>query len=460
MPDDGTMNSAPLDELQAFLEAYPDTEYVDALIFDLCGTVRGKRYPISDADKLFTEGMLIPYSSYLLDATGDCPDAGGHGFSDGDPDGTARPVPNTLAPVPWSECPAAEVMVSMDEDLDGLLVNPRNVLRRLERRLRAAGLHPTIAMELEFYLIDPEDRREDGAPLPPIAPGSKVRDNATQVYALAPLDDYTAFLRDVEEACRAFKVPYYTTSSENAPAQFEINLKHVTSAVEAADDASLLCHIVERVARDHGFQATFMSKPFTDQAGNGLHIHLSLYDDDGVNVFSKGEADHMGSETLHHAIGGLMATWPEAMALFSPNINAYRRFSANQYVPVLRSWGYNNRSVAFRIPAGGPESRRIEHRVCGADANHYLALAAVLAGALHGIENKIDPGPAYTGNACKQMDEGLPWTWRQAITRLENAKVLPEYLGSDYLNLYCETKWAELEKFSFVISPHEYKWYL
>lgn len=447
-----------VEEFHAFLAANPDTQYVDALLFDLCGIVRGKRYPVADAAKLWEDGMMIPYSAYVLDVTGDCPDSGGRGISDGDPDGVARPVAGTLTSVPWSEVPAAEVMVTLDEDLSSSVVDPRNVLRRIEARFRAEGLNPVVAMELEFYLIDPEERRPDGAPLPPIAPGSKVRDKATQMYGLAPLDDYTAFLRDVELACAAFKVPYYTVSSENAPAQFEINLKHVTSAVRAADDASLLIHIVERVARHHGFQASFMAKPFVDQAGSGLHMHISVYDEDGKNIFDNGSKE--GSDALHHAIGGLMAVWPEAMAVYAPNANSYRRFAPNNYVPVARSWGVNNRSVAFRVPAGDGRSRRVEHRVCGADANLYLALSATLAGIHYGIAQRLDPGPACTGNACKELDRDLPWMWRQALIRMEKAHILPDYMGADYVTLYTETKWAELDKYTAVISPHEYQWYL
>ncbi|GAB3439917.1 glutamine synthetase family protein [Insolitispirillum peregrinum] len=446
------------DEMTALLAKYPDTAHVDALFFDLCSLVRGKRYPVQDADKLFEDGMLIPYSAWLLDATGDCSDPGGRGYSDGDPDGVVRPVAGTLAPVPWSPVPSAQVMCSLDEDLDGPVVDPRNVLRRVERQMNRAGMFPVVALELEFYLIDQAERSPDGSPLPPLNPDTKQRDKSNQVYGMTELDDYAEFLRDVESACVAQSVPAYTATSENAPGQFEINLKHTDSAVRAADHAALLANIVERVANMHGFKATFMAKPYVDMAGNGLHIHLSVLDADGNNIFDDGTPQ--GSPSLRWAIGGLMEAMPESMALFAPNVNAYRRYAPNNYVPVKRAWGVNNRSVAFRIPGGPGTARRLEHRVCGASANPYLALAAVLAGACWGMENKLDPGPAVTGNACEQMDPGVPWTFRAALARLEKAHILPNYLGADYLHLYSETKWAELEKFQAVISPHEYLWYL
>jgi glutamine synthetase len=446
------------DELEALLISHPDVVHVDALFFDLCGIVRGKRFPIRDADKLFEDGMLIPYSAWLLDVTGDCPDAGGRGYSDGDPDGHVRPVAGTLAPVPWSPVPCSQVMCSLDEDLDGPVVDPRNVLRRVERAMTRSGLTPVVALELEFYLIDQAERSADGSPLPPLNPDTKQRDTSNQVYGMTELDDYAEFLRDVESACKEQNVPAYTATSENAPGQFEINLKHTQSAVRAADHAALLANIVERVANMHGFKATFMAKPYVDQAGNGLHIHISVLDAEGNNIFDDGT--EQGSDHLRWAIGGLMEAMPESMALFAPNVNAYRRYAANQYVPVKRAWGVNNRSVAFRIPGGPGTARRIEHRVCGASANPYLALAAVLSGVCWGIEHRLDPGAPVTGNACDSLDPSVPWSFRAALAHLEKARILPHYLGSDYLGLYTETKWAELEKFQSVISPHEYSWYL
>jgi glutamine synthetase len=449
---------AGVEELTSFLADHPDVEYVDAILFDLCGIVRGKRYPRQDAKGLYSNGMQIPYSVFLLDVTGDCPDAGGHGFSDGDPDGIAVPVPGTLKRVPWARVPSAQVLLTMtDQDGAASYLDPRVVLQGVEKRLRDDGLHPVTALELEFYLID-RQRMTDGSPQFPIAPDTGQRDKNTQVYGMWEIESYAAVLRDIEYGCNVQGVPCYTASSEYAPGQFEVNLRHVADGVAAADHASLLKRVVMGVAEKHGFEATFMSKPFTHMAGNGLHIHLSLCDADGNNLFDDGS--DIGSDMLRWAIGGMQATMAEGMALFSPNANGYRRFQPNLYVPVGRTWGVNNRSVAFRVPAGTGSTRRVEHRVCGADANPYLALAAVMAGAHHGITNKIDPGPANTGNAGEHLDPEVPWTWRSALGRLESATILPGYLGGDYLGLYHATKTAELEKFQSLIAPHEFAWYL
>ncbi len=128
--------------------------------------------------------------------------------------------------------------------------------------------------------------------------------------------------------------------------------------------------------------------------------------------------------------------------------------------PVNKSWAPNNRSVAFRVPTGPGESRRVEHRIAGAEANPYLVLAALLAGVHHGLENKIDPGPLAGGNAGEEVDPDIPLAWEPALERLQGAKVLAPYLGKDYIDLYCATKRAEMEKFKADISRREYDWYL
>ena len=161
-----------------------------------------------------------------------------------------------------------------------------------------------------------------------------------------------------------------------------------------------------------------------------------------------------------HAIGGLQATLGEAMAFFAPNLNSYRRFEPNLFVPVNGAWGYNNRSVAFRVPAGSHSAMRVEHRVSGADANPYLVLAAILAGIHYGIVNEIDPGDPAEGNACDSMDESIPFYLPSALKRLRNSTVLREYFGDQYVDVYAETKMLEFDKFQRAISPLEYDWYL
>jgi len=446
-------------EAEAFLDAHPRVQHVDALFVDINGIMRGKRYPRAEVPHLFEKGMLMPYSAMVVDVTGNTSDAGGVGFSDGDPDGTMFPVPGTLAPVPWAHEPTAQCIVSFNDSNGGKeFLEPRNILERVDERLRADGLNAVCALELEFYLIDTQ-RTPDGRPQAPISPATGEREISTQVYGMEELEDYSAVLSDIEKTCHAQGVPAYTASAEYAAGQFEVNLKHSSPAVVAADHAALLCRVVRNVALEHGFRATFMAKPFLDQAGNGLHIHTSVLDNEGNNLFSDGD-DPLTNAMLRHAVGGMQAALFESMAVFAPCINGYRRYQPNIYVPMGKTWGLNNRSLAFRVPLGDNGSRRIEHRVAGADANPYLALAAVLAGLHHGIVNKLDPGEANTGNAGAEPDPGFPRTIEEGLVAFKDGEILRDYFGDMYADIYHLTKVAEVTGFRDYISKREYDWYL
>jgi glutamine synthetase len=206
-------------------------------------------------------------------------------------------------------------------------------------------------------------------------------------------------------------------------------------------------------------QASFMSKPYLDRNGSGTHIHISLLDKAGRNVFDDGSA--LGSTTLRRAIGGLQAAMAEAMAVCSPNLNAFRRYGPNRFVPVNKSWGAQNRSVAFRIPGGPAKARRIEHRVAGADANPYLVAAVLLASIQHGIDNKLDPGqPAEQRNVSGEVDPDLPFDWMEAVDRLEQGTILRQAIHPLYLQIYAAVKRGEHEQLMSEIIPREYAWYM
>ena len=193
-------------------------------------------------------------------------------------------------------------------------------------------------------------------------------------------------------------------------------------------------------------------------AGSGLHIHMSLLDAQGRNVFDNGSPE--GSDVLRHVIGGLQALMPESMALFAPSVNSYRRFQPDMFAPVNRRWGVNNRSAGLRVPVGPGEARRVEHRVSGADANPYYALAAVLAGAHHGLTNKIDPGAPAQGNVSREPDLALPFSIQDALAKLDQGKVLAAYIGAETVKLYGETKRIEAQRLTRIISAAEHDWYL
>ena len=442
---------------EALRAAYPSSRHFDALFVDQCGRIRGKRYPIADMAKVLEGGLQIPETIYLLDVTGAMSDPCGRGFEDGDPDGHAYALAGSLAPALWAEPMRAQALMTMTRNGRPSLVEPRNILRGVLERFRPLGLKPIVAFELEFFLIE-QKRGASREPLVARDLGSGEEPIIGNVYEIGELDRFSAILQEIERAAHAQDLPITAASKEYAPGQFEINLTHTDDCPRAADHSALLRHTIVSVARKFGKDATFLPKPWTDRAGSGMHVHMSLLDTTGRNVFDDGSTN--GSALLRNAIGGLAATMGDSMAIFASNLNAYRRYGPNIFTPVNRRWGVNNRSTGLRVPAGESAARRVEHRVSGADSNPYLVLAAILAGVHYGLTNKLDPGAPFEGNASADVDPTLPLDIDRALEVFQASVLMRDYFGADYVDLYAETKRGELMTFRSVISRQEYDWYL
>jgi glutamine synthetase len=267
-------------------------------------------------------------------------------------------------------------------------------------------------------------------------------------------------LSEIASACEAQGVPTGAALAEFGPSQWEVNLRHVADAREACDQAIRFKRIVKGVAHRNGVEATFMAKPYADAPGSGMHLHVSVLDRGGANVFASD--DVLGNDLLKSAAAGLVETMGDGMAIFAPNANSYRRLRPELYVPMNATWGYNNRGVAVRVPVSGPSDRRLEHRVAGADANPYLVAASVLAGMLHGIEKKLVPPAPLVGNAYTQRLAAprLPGDWASALTRFGASGFLREYFGERFVTLYELTRRGEMQDFNSRISALDYAWYL
>ena len=449
-------NKQPLD---SYLALYPETSHLDVLIIDLCGNAIGKRLPRNGMDSMFKVGTPVCGAMQLVDVMGNTADPGGYGFSDGDPDAFAQPIDGTLVPIPWLAGNKSQVLCEFVDSVNGqpLWYEPRQILKKMLNKFKQTGYTPCLAVELEFYLLD-ASRSETGAPLPATSPRSGLPDNSGRVLSLDKLDEFEVVLSAIESACAKQNIPTTSMISEYGAGQFEVNLQHQDDPLKAADHAVLLRRTIQGVCRSLGYDATFMSKPFADQSGNGMHIHLSLFDDDGNNIFDSSTTG--GEKYLEQAVAGLQASMAESMAFFAPNINVYRRFKPDEFVPVTKDWGENNRSVAFRIPPSDAKNRRIEHRVSGAEANPYLVIAAILAGVHHGMSNQLDPGEKHRGNAGSEVDDQLPMTLWDALDAMRHSKILSDYLGKDYLDIYATVKQAEFDAFMEGIHAREYAWYL
>jgi glutamine synthetase len=316
-----------------------------------------------------------------------------------------------------------------------------------------------VAVELEFYLVDVE-RTPAGLAQPPRSRYTGRRETRTQVNSMADLESVSDILAEIAATCEVQGVQTGAALAECGPNQWEVNLRHVDDAREACDQAIRFKRIVKGVAHRNGVEATFMAKPYADAPGSGMHLHASVLDRDGANVFAS--EDVLGNDTLKHAAGGLLDTMADAMAVFAPNANSYRRLRPELYVPMNATWGYNNRGVAVRVPVSGPEDRRLEHRVAGADANPYLVAAVVLAGMLHGVERKLSAPAPLVGNAYTQRLAAprLPSDWATALTRFGESAFLREHLGERFVTLYELTRRGEMQDFNSRISALDYAWYL
>ena len=395
----------------------------------------------------------------MLDTRGYTFDSIPYGIRDGDPDVKGVAVPGSVAPVPWVGVPTAQVLVEMF-NIDGTPYpnDPRNVLRRAMQPLYDMGLRPVMATELEFYLVEHDGRRFE--PKMPRIPGSDLPQPGLQYAMMEDLYEVDDFLADLDAICIAQNIPAGAALSEFSPAQYEVNLHHVDDPVLACDHAVLLKRAVKAAAANNGLAATFMAKPFAEHAGSGMHLHVSVLDGDGANVFAGESRDGAFSDQLRHAIGGLGALMAESMAIFAPNANSYRRHAPGNFVPASPSWGPNHRGVAMRIPVSGPANTRLEARVAGADANPYLVVAVVLAGIHHGLSESVEPGPMTPEGTEIDYEVSVPIRWPLALDAFDAGEILPRYIGESYQDIFSRCRREEEANYSAEIPTKDFDWYL
>jgi glutamine synthetase len=437
------------DEAKAFLDANPVVQWIDAFVFDMNGIPRGKRIRRSDLLGVVKSGITMPTSVFIMDPLGNCVEETGRLWETGDPDHHCHLLSRTLVPIPVGDGRHAQAVMVIDvkDELD-----PRSVLADQVERFQRAGQTPVAAVELEFYVTS---RTTNGAFVLHTPEGLSTDPGRPLTFGFEELDALAPFIDDVYRICEAQGLPVDTVMQESGPGQFEINLVHRADAVTAALDGLLLKRAVKAAARAHQLDATFMAKPHHDWAGSGMHIHLSLLDQSGENVF----AGDPISPLFRHALGGLRETMAHFMAVWAQSANAYRRYVPKSYVSMAAHWGFNNRTVALRIPHGNGASTRIEHRVAGADANPYLVLASILAGINYGIANQVDPGPAVEGNAEIVEAPPLPTAWINSLDLFENSDIVRGAFGASFQDVFSRLKHAERCNFERIVTPLDHLWY-
>jgi glutamine synthetase len=410
----------------------------------MAGSARGKVVP---ADKFGSGPMKMPEAIFSQTVSGDY-------IKDPnnveDRDMLLAPDPDTLRPVPWASDPAASVFLDcFRRDGTPVEVSPRGVLRNVLAKFDARGWKPVVAPEVEFYLLsaysDPNEEAEPPEGRLGWTPGGR------QPYSIDTMNDFDPFINDLYAYCEVQGIRIDTLSQEMGPAQFEINFLH-GNAVDLADQVFLFKRTVREAAIEHEMHATFLAKPMAKEAGSALHIHQSIVDTDGNNIFSKesGEA----SELFYGFIAGLQKYIPEAMVIFAPYVNSYRRFLDPWDSPVNLAWAVDNRTVGLRVPDADAANRRIENRVGGSDVNPYLALAATLACGYLGMVEGLTPSAPIEGSAYG-MEFSLHRHLYTAIEALRTSEAMRGMLGDSFVSLYCALKDGEYRELQEIITPWE-----
>ena len=409
---------------------------------DLNGQMRGKVVPGSYADKLPTGSVRLPFSALDVDLWGTDIVGSPLVFESGDADGMLFPTDRAPCPVPWLETPSAIVPVTLsNEDGTPFVGDPRHALARVLADYDARGWQVIAATEMEFTLVD--DKGD--APTPPADPRNGVPLDGGEVLSVSQIDAFAAFFDDLYAGAAAMGIPAETATSEAGIGQFEITMRH-GPALEAADNAWLFKSLVRGLARKHGMAATFMAKPYLDDSGNGMHVHFSVLDSEGDNVFDNGGPE--GTDTMRHAVAGCLAAMPASSLIFAPFANSYDRLVDGAHAPTAAAWGYDNRTVAIRIPGGPNGARRIEHRTAGGDINPYLLLSAVLGAAMIGIKDEWEPSEPIVGNAYDVDDlPRLAADWTAATDMFASDPLISRIFDPMLIGNLVRCKRQEIEKF-------------
>ncbi len=446
LANDNRKSGFNMDSIKGWMENNRITE-VECLFPDFTGNARGKIIP---ANKFLREGgMRLPEVIFTQTVTGEYPDDD----SMIDPlerDMQLYPDPNTIRFVPWALEPTAQVIHDCF-DVNGKLIDiaPRSVLRRVLSFYEKQGWKPVVAPELEFYLVT---RNEDpDYPLVPPVGRNGRPETARQSFSIDAVNEFDPIFEDMYDYCEAQELEVDTLIHESGAAQMEINFLH-GDAIDLADQVFLFKRTMREAAHRHGIYATFMAKPMSNEPGSAMHIHQSLEDMDGRNLFGTESDGH--SELFMHFIAGLQKYTPAVTALLAPNVNSYRRLTFGESAPRNVQWGVENRTCGLRVPFSEPNARRVENRFAGADANPYLALAATLACGYLGMMEKLDPLPEMKSSAY-ELPYSLPRSLEEALSHLEQCEPIKEMLGERFTRAFVAVKRKEYETYFGVISRWE-----
>lgn len=439
-----------LDQAPAAARDYLDgrrLDEVECIVSDLPGIARGKAMPASKFAR--QQRFFLPRSIFLQTITGGWAILGNPEMET-EPDMVLTPDYATATAAPWTADRTLQVIHDMTlQDGRPVPVAPRNVLNRVIAAYRAKGWTPVVAPEMEFYLVA---RNTDPArPVEPMIGRTGRAAAARQAYALSAVDEYGPVIDDIYDFAEAQGFEIDGITQEGGAGQLEINLRH-GNPVKLADEVFFFKRLIREAALRHDCFATFMAKPIEGEPGSSMHIHHSVLDAGGANLFSG--ADGGETTAFRHFIGGLQRYLPAAIAVMAPYVNSYRRYVRDFAAPVNLEWGRDNRTVGLRVPVSDPDARRVENRIAGMDCNPYLGIAASLACGYLGMVERIEPRRECTGTAYTSP-EAVPRGLFDAMVLFAGAGPLRELLGEEFAQAYTTVKTMEYDEYLQVISPWE-----
>ena len=412
---------------------------------DMQGRVMGKRVEAGYFLETAGHGEAVEGCNYLLALDMEMDPVPGYAIANWDSgygDFDLQPDMATLRRIPWLEATALVLCDVAWHDGTPVRPSPRQVLRAQVERARKLGFEPMVGSELEFYLFKQtyaEAHAKGYNDLTPSVP------YILDYHILATSYD-EPFIRSVRNGMKGAGIPVESSKGEAWPGQQEINFRFA-DAVTMADNHVIYKNGIKEMAHQHGCSVTFMAKPDHTWIGSSCHVHSSLWQD-GRNAFD-GE-----SATFKQYLAGHIACAAEMAIFLAPNVNSYKRYAAASWAPTTLAWGHDNRTCGFRIVGHG-QHLRTESRIPGADVNAYLTFAALIAAGLHGIEQKLELGPEFKGNAYESDVLRFPHTLREAIAALENGNMARKAMGDDVIDHYLNYARTEQALFDKVVTNYE-----
>lgn len=422
---------------------------VECLVPDMTGNARGKFIPAHQF--LSRSDLKLPESIMVQTVTGEYTDDHWDFVEPTDTDMLLVADPKTLRKVPWAREPTAQIIADCYKASgEPHPLASRNVLKHVLALYEQAGLRAEVAPEVEFFLVH-KNTDPDYELMPPKGRSGR-REVARMSFSIDAVAEFEDFVEDMYDFADEQALSVDTLIHENGAAQLEINFNH-GDPLDMADQVFVFKRTVRETAQRHNMYATFMAKPMQKEPGSALHIHQSILSlETGKNVFNG--VDNEPTPELMHYIAGLQRYTPDLISFYAPNVNSYRRLAPDISAPINLSWGYDNRTTAFRVPDSTPDNRRVENRFPGADANPYLAIAASLASGLLGLENKLQPTAPHQGTANEENIE-VARSLEEAVRRLNGSEELASVMGDLFLRAYAAVKLDEFEEFNRVISSWE-----